>query len=130
MTEWMPIVGGTLFIASGPTGDHLFVIASNPIQIQGYGSSEQVLLVPFCSVCPKHDPSCIVKIGEHEFVKHESFVDYRSSRVESVSHIRARIAEGIFKEHRPVSEHLLRRIQQGLANSTRVPRHIKDDFKL
>lgn len=128
----MPVEGGTLFIASGPTGDHLFVIAFESRVLQGYGSSEQVLLVPFCSVYPngKHDPACIVQEGEHSFITHESYLDYRNSRIESVSHIRAGIADGFFKEHQPVTESLLRKIQQGLYKSKRVSRHIQDDFSL
>ncbi|MHB1678522.1 MAG: hypothetical protein ACYCSS_13515, partial [Sulfuriferula sp.] len=76
----------------------------------------------------RHDTACIVQAGEHGFVIHESYLDYRNSRIESVSHIRARIVEGIFREHNPVTKPLLSKIQQGLFNSTRVPRHIKDDF--
>lgn len=132
MAEWMPTIGGTLFIASGPVGDHLFVIPFEPRNIQGYGPSGQILLVPFCTVYPggKHDPACIVQAGEHGFVVHESYMDYRNSRIESVSHIRARIADGTFKEHSPVTEPLLRKIQQGLSFSKRVPRYIKEDFQL
>jgi hypothetical protein len=128
----MPNAGGTLFIASGPTGDHLFVIAFEPRHIEEYGSSEQVLLVPICTVYPggKHDPACIVQAGEHSFVVHESYLDYRWSRIESVNHIRDRIGEGAFKEHAPVTEVLLQRVLHGLSQTKRMPRHIKDDFKL
>lgn len=132
MADWMPNAGGTLFIASGPSGDHLFVIAFEPRHIEGYGSSEQALLVPVCTAYPggKHDPACIVQAGEHGFVVHESYLDYRSSRIESVSHIRDRINDGTFREHAAVTEPLLHRVLQGLGNSTRVPRYIKDDFHL
>lgn len=132
MTQWMPLAGDTLFIASGPTGDHLFVIGFSPRKIQGCGSSEMVLLVPFCTVPPsgKHDSACIVQAGEHSFITHESYMDYRSSRADPISHIRAQIADGLFKAHGPVTAPLLHKIQHGLSISTRVPRHIKDDFLL
>jgi hypothetical protein len=130
MAAWKPFAGGTLFIASGPAGDHLFVIAFEPGNIQGRGQSEQILLVPFCTVYPggKHDSACVIQAGEHEFITHESFMDYRNARIESVSHVRDRIADGTFREHHPVTEPLLRRIQQGLASSKRVPRYVIDDF--
>lgn len=109
----MPIAGGTLFIASGPTGDHLFVILFEPRKIPGYGSGEQILLVPFCSIQPgdRHDAACIVQMGDHDFITHESYLDYRNSRIESVSHIRSRIAEGVIREHKPVMAYLLCKIQ-------------------
>lgn len=130
MAEWMPIAGGTVFIASGPSGDHLFVILFEPRHIQGNGPSEQILLVPFCSVQSggRHDAACIVQVGDHDFIVHESYLDYRNSRIEAVGHIRARIAEGVIREHKPVTGALLRKIQLGLFNSTRVPRYVKDEF--
>lgn len=130
MAEWKAVAGGTLFIASGPTGDHLFVIAFEPRIIQGYGSSEHVLIVPFGTVYPggRHDSACVVQPGEHSFIAHESHMDYRHSRIESAVHIRDRIGDGTFKVHDPVTEPLLLRIQQGLSLSTRVSRFIKDDF--
>ena len=132
MTEQMPFAGGTLLIASGPSGDHLFVVVFEPKKITGYGQCEQVLLVPFCSIYPgeKYDPACILQTGDHGFLNHASYVDYRNSRIESVNHIRERIDNKIFRVHDPVSDLLLHRIQQGLDNSARVSRHIKDDFCL
>lgn len=130
MPEWIPFAGGTLLIASGPTGDHLFTIVFEPKKINGYGQNDQILLVPFCTVYAggKHDPACVIQPGEHIFVTHESYMDYRNSRIESLNHVLDRINDGVFKQYNPVSEPLLCRIQQGLAKSTRVSRHIKDNF--
>lgn len=126
----MAFAGGTLFIASGPSGDHLFVTAFDPKKIHGHGICDQILLVPFCSVHPsgKHDNACVVQPGEHIFVKHESYMDYRNSRIESVDHIKSCVDNGTIKTYTPTDKILLLRIQQGLADSKRVPRHIKDDF--
>ena len=119
-------------MASGPSGNHLFVIPFDPKIIDGYGSNECILLVPICSVYPgdKHDSSCIVHTGEHDFATHESFMDYRHSRIESVSHVRGMITSGVFKEYNPVAAPLLLKIQQGFSLSKRIKRHVKEDFQL
>lgn len=132
MTAWTPSAGGTLFIASGPSGDHLFVVVYDPRRIDGRGKSDQLLIIPFCSVesNANHDPACLVQQGEHSFISHESYMDYRNARVEPVSHVASLVGSGTFSVHDPVSENLLNKIRQGCGVSKRIPRHIKDDFHL
>lgn len=117
--------GSTLLIPSGPQGDHLFFCVLEPKVLT---RKDCVLLVPLCSVRAKFDSSCIVEVGEHPFVSHKSFIDYRHARVDAVEDIERKLLSKYFKRGDPADQALLTRIQQGLQLSSRVQRHIKDDW--
>ena len=67
--------GFTLFIPSGPSGDHLFVSVLDEKTIHG---KPHVLLVSFCSIDGKsnHDTACVIKAGEYSFIKWDSYINY------------------------------------------------------
>lgn len=126
MTTWHPKAGECLLIDSGPTGKHLFVLVLD----KKVNNKLQVLSVPVCSIKSEVyiDDSCILQEGEHPFVKHESFVEYRNSRIDDATHLLSCVQEKTFIPHEPVSSELLNRILSGLKNSKQVKRYIKDEF--
>uniref|UniRef100_E6QPG1 Uncharacterized protein n=1 Tax=mine drainage metagenome TaxID=410659 RepID=E6QPG1_9ZZZZ len=130
MTGWQPIEGGTLFMASGPQGDHLFVVVLGPRQIANYGPQAQFVLVPFCTAIPggRHETTCLISPGEHPFVKQPTYVDYGFAQVRNESELRAGVTRLIFRPADSVTLDMLQRIQTGLAISKRVARHIRRDF--
>lgn len=121
-------LGCTMLIPSGSNGYHLFVSVLDQKIING---KPHVLLVSFCSTenILNHDQSCIVNVGEHSFVQHETYINYSKPRVDSVEDVLKRLSEGYFiQKHENVSSDLLGKIQAGLKKSNRVPRYIKDDW--
>lgn len=78
---FIPVERATLLICSGPPNDpnrkHLFIILTNPICINGC-TEKSVLLVSICSVSNDryYDKTCLLSIGDHEFIKHESYINY------------------------------------------------------
>jgi len=110
---WAPREGGTLFIMSGPKGEHLHVIAFEAKTIKEY-KGKQVLLLPLCSIRDNsktyHDSACEISAGEHAFIKHASYIDYRNARIEAVDHLRALVNNGVCREGEPVTPVLLKRI--------------------
>jgi hypothetical protein len=112
----LPEPRATLLIRSGPAGDpdrkHLFVLMTG-----AKGRGRQVLLVPITSRNEKSDTTCTISAGEHEFVQHDSVVEFRHARVEFADTLVAGIARGEFVERAKVSESLFARIHDGFARS-------------
>lgn len=117
-----------MLIPSGPgTKMHLFAILLDPITVDGYGSQPQVLLASVESIKPGIilDDSCLLGPGDHPFIEHDSFVNYRHTRLETARHIEARINDGVFVLKEPCSPELIRRIIQGAMQSRRISREFK-----
>ncbi len=117
-----------MLIPSGPgTKMHLFAILLDPIKVDGYGSQPQVLLASVMSIKPGIilDDSCLLGPGDHPFIEHDSFVDYRYTRLETAQHIEGRIDDGVYVLKEPCSPELIRRIIQGAMKSRRISREFK-----
>jgi hypothetical protein len=78
MSVFVPFKRATLLIPSGPANDadrkHLFVLLTDHIEASGF-EEKHALLVNIASV-PNglpYDSTCILKPGEHRFIKHESY---------------------------------------------------------
>ena len=72
-----------------------------------------------------YDTTCVLDAGEHEFIRHPSFVFYRNARIEPESHVLQLVEQGLFKPHVAVSAEVLQRIKSGLFASP----HTKREFK-
>ena len=100
MAAWQPIAGATLLMPSGPDGDHLYVVLNDPKPFPGY--------VP------------------HPCIKEESYLVYRSARIEQVSHVARLVHQGLFKPHMPLAEGLLAMVKVGLKSSPFTTREFKN----
>ena len=88
---YQPFEGATLLIPSGPDY-HLFIVATQPC------SEQCVALVNVTSIVPgrPYDQTCVFQGGEHEFIRHPSWVYYRRARILSVAALRLGIRDNIF----------------------------------
>ena len=119
--------GMTILIPSGPTGDHLFVSVFEIKEIDG---KKKVLLVPIETQFPKCEATCTLGVGDHLFVKHDSFIGYRHCRIEEHTHVVMCLKTGVYKNPYPaVSGDLLAKIKQGYLLSNRVPKYIRAEWK-
>lgn len=79
---YVPYRRATLLI---PVNDipHLFIVMNDPC------SDGLCLLAMVSSIKPKkfHDTACVLKQGDHEFVKKDSFIVYRIAETTSALHI-------------------------------------------
>ncbi len=121
------IPGTTIGIPSGPTGSHLFVVIFGIKIISG---KQRVLLAPIESKRPKCDTSCELKIGDHPFVQHDSFVGYDHCRIEDLDHINHCLSTGYFQIAQPpiTQPAVLLRVQKGYSISRRIPKFIKQEW--
>lgn len=108
----------TVLFASGPgydhTRNHLFVLLTDE-----HGPAKQVLLVPICTAGSKSDKSCLIAVGDHPFIKDESFIDYGSARVEPGEKLTKGVASGEFTDKGLIDEAVFKRIITGLRASPR-----------
>lgn len=111
--------GATLLFESGPANNpyqhHLFVILTEP-----YGPAQQVVMVPICTIKhDRHDLTCVVEVGEHEFIKAQSFVSYSEGRVEAASVLQKGVAKGFFVPKEQANQRLFDKIFAGVRKSNR-----------
>ncbi|MBP3367024.1 MAG: hypothetical protein J6K96_08575 [Treponema sp.] len=76
------------------------------------------------------DASCIIQPGEHPFIKHTSFVNYRYAKVISFAKIFNGLRNHIFLRKEDVSEELLKKIQEGAKRTKYLSREHKIWFEL
>lgn len=126
MDIYIPSRRDTLLIPSGPSHDpnrlHLHVILTNA-SLDPSDSIMKLLLVGFTSLA--YDTSCILRVGEHRFVQHDSFMDYANAKLTPVNTVIRQVQEGALRRQPPVSEDVFSRICQGLKDSDHTaPRYL------
>jgi hypothetical protein len=94
---------------------HLWVVISDPAQ-----DANAILIVNFTTVRADSDTACVLAAGEHPFVKHDTCVNYRGAKVVSEASIQTLMSAGHVQPHAAVAAAILKRIQEGAANSTRM----------
>jgi hypothetical protein len=72
-----------------------------------------------------HDPACVLKPGDHPFIKHRSFISYRHLRLDADPHVGKMVDSAVWSTHEPGTPELLRRIVDGVCLSKLTPREYK-----
>ncbi|EKN5942955.1 hypothetical protein DVP82_18620 [Yersinia enterocolitica] len=126
MTTYHPYRKGTILAPSG-RADHLHVICNDPIHYPIHGCL-CVLVVNISSVKfgVPHDATCILKSGEHGFIKHDSYVVYERSVIWRVDNMLKKHESGEIKIHQDMCDETFRKILSGFDISDEViPRNLK-----
>ncbi len=110
---------GSAFIA---THNHLCVVVIEPTE-----TPSVVVIVNLSSVrnTPKEDHTVIVRHGDHEFVRHDSFVAYEYAKRVTVDCLANHLEAGRMTVQPDVSAELYKKILDGLYQSSRTPSNIK-----
>lgn len=116
-TGYLPSRCDTLLIPTGNGGNHLFVVKTDASP-QG-----QHLLANLTGCRPdRHvDTTCIVRAGEHPFVRQDSFVLYRAAQLYMTSHLAKMVDGWVYRPGAPASEALTQRILEGFTLSPFTP---------
>ncbi|GBF27414.1 hypothetical protein MnTg02_02467 [bacterium MnTg02] len=120
MTLFYPLKQTTLHIpGTGPAHDsgrgHLFIVLTSP------DAQEEVLCVSISSVYVKCDETCVLSKGDHDFIKHDSFVFYALTKKYTVKHLRDRVNDGDVTYKGLISEEIYETICDGLLDSRLSP---------
>lgn len=120
----------SLLIPSGPPHDpqkrHLFVCLTDP-----HGPLSEVAIVSISSARPdgRHDQTCRLFPGDHQFINRESFVDYRRARIIEASKLVNGVQSGLFDRRQPFEIGIFARICEGLQQSRYTERRIADFYR-
>lgn len=107
----------SLFIVSGPS-EHLHIVMNDPVHY-GVIGCHAVLLVNLCSYWPDKgfDDTCILDVGDHPFIEHPTYVDYRRAVIKPADPL----VQGVRRrEHRmgePFEEAVFMRVLDGFHRS-------------
>lgn len=101
------------------------------IVITDSNENNEFLTVPMDTLRSRiQDTSCVVKPGEHPFVKVRSFINYKYAAVVNYAQLFNGINKGFFVRKEDVSAGLLSRIQNGAKSSANFRRELKVWFSL
>ncbi len=113
-------IGDTFLIPTPPdfATEHLFIVV---ISI----NKDEVLIVNITTKTDNSDLSCILTTKDHEFIYHDSVINYRDATKTSTKLLEANLENKKINTHQPCSKALLEKIVKGATNSE----HLPDEFK-
>lgn len=129
--EWKAKAGDTFLKYSGSVS-HLFIVLFDPFQHveKGYGDFLYIASVNITSIHnAKYDLTCILQAGDHPFIKHSSYVNYRMLECELFSVVQKRVESGEYPLQAPISKDLLYRIVAGIFESDNTKNRFLKELK-
>ena len=102
-----------------PDRHHMCIVLTDPRHTEG----RQVLYVPIITARRKHDATCILDVGDHPFIKHESCVHYAVMDLRPETHL---LRLGKISE--PLKADVLERVLDGVLLSPRSAPWAKEFF--
>lgn len=112
------IKGGTVYGMAGHS-EHLIILCSDPV-FYGEIGTEAVLSVNVSSWregSKLNDPTCILDVGDHPFIRHKSFCVYSKAVPLNVLRLEARVTDGTIKDLGIIKPEILERVIKGLHKS-------------
>ena len=122
MVDFSPTKGCTVYGIAG-FSDHLIIICTDPLFYRDYGC-EAVLSVNVTSWregLSFNDPSCILDVGDHPYIKHKSFVFYKQSVPLRVPGLIEKVQSGDLIPMGFLSASVLQRVLDGFEKSDQTP---------
>lgn len=91
---------------------HLWVIISDPAQ-----DPNDVLIVNLTSWRSDHDQTCILRVGDHPWIQHDSCVNYPAAKVTSLGMLKMLLGKSLITPKDPFAPAVLERIREGAGES-------------
>lgn len=119
---------GTLLIPSGPSHNpgrkHLHIVCTDPCQ---YGLQLIVSVTSWTNdLC---DGSCILDVGDHDWIIHKSWVMYRKTKTESADTLINGLRLGLFSAEACMAGPVFERVCAGILASPHTPRAMKKYYR-
>lgn len=121
--------GTILFSAMSEDKHHLYFICHDPVYIEEY-RKDVFLSVNITTIKEGKyfDPACVCSVGDHPFIKNDSYVIYNKAEIFGVDSVISNIKKNFAKISDPCSDELFIRVLEGFNKSERVKNHIKKHF--
>ncbi len=97
-------------------GDHLWVVINDPQAHDG-----TAVFVNVSTVREKSDTTCLLRRGDHPFIKHDSYVRFRSAKKALVEELDALIKARHLRPHQPADAALVVRIRAAASAALEFP---------
>jgi hypothetical protein len=105
---WVARLGSALYISSGGV-EHLHFVCSDPFTKQDY-PPDSCLVVNVSSVVPKCDTTLILKVGDHPFISHDSFVYFKMAHLKQARDMETLVRQGVYRVAENADRSLIKRI--------------------
>lgn len=98
---------------TNPDKLHLTVVLTDPNLAMG----RMVLVVPIITQRRRCDLTCVIRVGDHPFIKHPSCVDYSRMFLRSEAQLIKMLESGAAVQEAPMPSDVLERILRGVGAS-------------
>lgn len=124
---WAPVPGSTYLRDTGGK-QHLFVVLADPAVVMDYGQTPKILAVSITTLYAgvKHDPACVLQVGDHPFIQHESWAYYRRCDFKTEAELIALVGNMGCVPHAACSPALLHRLRISICQSLAAPQEFQD----
>jgi hypothetical protein len=95
--------------------NHLWIVLSDP-KID----ASNVLLVSVTTATRLKESVCLLNVGDHPWIRHESCVSYEHAKVVKMETLDELKFQGLLKLEQPISATILKRVREGAARSVRM----------
>ena len=106
--------GDTLLVAEPGTSydSHLWIVVSDPSS-----DPDHVVMVNMTSFRTDKDQACVIHVGDHPYVTHDTCINYEDAKVVTVPQIELLRTSGKVVSFAPCSSSLLQRIRDAVPDS-------------
>lgn len=110
---------------------HLHIICNDPVYSPEHGC-DCVLVVAISTVRPApafHDPACVLDVGDHAFIRHQSFVFYEDAVVWRIPNVVDRTLSGELVPRDDMEEGVFQRVLAGFEASDFTANKVRRFFR-
>lgn len=108
--------GDTFVLIEKDIDEHLWVVISDPNL-----NEDQIVIVNLTTHSVLKDQSCILKRGDHPFVKRKTIVNYRDAQITNKKDLDWWVKSEKLESRRRMNSKVLQRIRAGAAQSEWIP---------
>jgi hypothetical protein len=101
--------------------NHLWVVISDPTK-----DPDNVLIVNLTTSDERKERACILRPGDHPWIKHETCVNYGDSVVTTLAKLNAAIAGNALRVQATMPPDVLKKIRNGVLDSDRIATERED----
>lgn len=114
---------GDTFLGRSESGEtyHLWVVL-NELPDQG-GSA---LIVNLSTLHPGAETTCVVGVGEHPFIRHDSYARFASAKIAASADLEKLIKGGMLLPREPATSAFVAKLRAGAAVSPNLPAKCRD----
>jgi len=104
---------------AGQNREHLWVVLTTP------DADHQCAIVSISTLRDYSDTTTILNAGEHEFIRHKSFVFYAKAKLIYANEFEQQFVDGFAKMSSKMNRGTLNRIKEGVFESKFTPNKVK-----